>query len=335
MAENKLNFINNEIRFIHKPEGGVDTACASIISTGTDTSDSTLEIYANHVKIPGQTTIHETFQVINQSETDIFTDGTASMVAGGLYAVNASIDDLTSTTGVITNLTGTTAAIDNVSATTGAITNLTGTTATITNVSATNGEVATLTSTTGVITNLTGTTATITNVSATNGEVATLTSTTAAIDNVSATTGTITNLTGSTATITNIDATNATITSFTGTHATITNIAGSDAVITNITTSGTFSTSDRKLKKNILNISNPLNKINNVNGVSFTWKSNNENTYGCIAQEIQAVLPYAIKDTGTKLVVNYNCIIGLLIESVKELDIKCNNLKNEINELKK
>ena len=377
----KLSFVENIIKFRDPDNQDI----ASITSSGNSIASGVLEIHASQLNIPGNTTIHETFQIINSSSTDIFTDGTASMVSGDLYATEisavtgvvttltgttASITNVTSTTGVITNLTGETATITNVSATTGevttltsttgVITNLTGETATITNVSATTGEVTTLTSTTGVITNLTGETATITNISATTGEVTTLTSTTgvitnltgetATITNVSATTGevttltsttgVITNLTGETATITNVSATTGEVTTLTSTTGVITTLTGTNATITNIDcdniSSGEYKTkSDRRLKKNILNISNPLGKINSVNGVAYTWKHNNENTYGVIAQEIREILPYAVKDTGTHLVVNYNCIIGLLIESVKELNIKCNNLKNEINELKK
>ena len=95
--------------------------------------------------------------------------------------------------------------------------------------------------------------------------------------------------------------------------------------------------SDRKLKDNIEVIESPLEKIQKLNGVTFNWKKDGEASAGVIAQDVQKVLPSAVKEVpqlngededSTRLNVDYNQIIGLLVESVKEL-------KKEIEELKK
>ena len=95
--------------------------------------------------------------------------------------------------------------------------------------------------------------------------------------------------------------------------------------------------SDRKLKDNIEVIESPLEKIQKLNGVTFNWKRDGEASAGVIAQDVQKVLPSAVKEVpelngegedATRLNVDYNQIIGLLVESVKEL-------KKEIEELKK
>ncbi len=95
--------------------------------------------------------------------------------------------------------------------------------------------------------------------------------------------------------------------------------------------------SDRKLKDNIELIGSPLEKIQKLNGVTFNWKRDGEASAGVIAQDVQKVLPSAVKEVkqlsnegedSTRLNVDYNQIIGLLVESVKEL-------KKEIEELKK
>jgi len=95
--------------------------------------------------------------------------------------------------------------------------------------------------------------------------------------------------------------------------------------------------SDRKLKDNIEVIESPLEKIQKLNGVTFNWKKDGEASAGVIAQDVQKVLPSAVKEVpelngegedATRLNVDYNQIIGLLVESVKEL-------KKEIEELKK
>ncbi len=98
--------------------------------------------------------------------------------------------------------------------------------------------------------------------------------------------------------------------------------------------------SDRRLKKKIKNIPNALEKVSQINGVTFEWKKTNEKMkkevhshegqdVGVIAQEIEEVLPeiVATRDNGYKAVY-YEKLVPLLIEAVKEL-------KAEVDELKK
>ena len=102
-----------------------------------------------------------------------------------------------------------------------------------------------------------------------------------------------------------------------------------------------FYSSDKSLKENIKNIENPLEKVSQINGVTFDWtedyiKENGgedkyfvrKNDVGVIAQEIEKVLPQVVatRENGIKAV-KYDRIVALLIESVKEL-------KKEIEELK-
>jgi len=102
-----------------------------------------------------------------------------------------------------------------------------------------------------------------------------------------------------------------------------------------------YYTSDRSLKTNVINISNALEKVNQINGVEFDWTDeyiakhggvdgyfNRKHDVGVIAQEIEAVLPevVATKDDGTKAV-RYEKIVALLIEAVKELSAEVEELK--------
>ena len=102
-----------------------------------------------------------------------------------------------------------------------------------------------------------------------------------------------------------------------------------------------FYSSDASLKENVKNIENPLDKINQINGVTFDWtedyiKQNGgeddyfvrKNDVGVIAQEVEKVLPQVVatRSDGIKAV-KYDRIVALLIESIKEL-------KKEIEELK-
>lgn len=88
------------------------------------------------------------------------------------------------------------------------------------------------------------------------------------------------------------------------------------------------STSDEKLKDKINTIENPLDKVDQLRGVTFTWKSNGKNAIGLIAQEVEKILPEVVSETDGIKNVSYDQIVGLLVEAVKEL-------KQEVEELKK
>ena len=90
--------------------------------------------------------------------------------------------------------------------------------------------------------------------------------------------------------------------------------------------------SDVALKSDIEVIPNALDKIDSIQG--YTFKKLGKKSAGIIAQELEKVLPEAVKekrlalyDNKTYKTVEYDAIHGLLIQAIKEL-------KNEIRELK-
>lgn len=87
------------------------------------------------------------------------------------------------------------------------------------------------------------------------------------------------------------------------------------------------SLSDKTLKENIRPIDNSLEKLTSINGVSFDWKHTQEPSMGVIAQEVERIFPELVNTAEYKSV-NYNGLIGVLIEAVKEL-------KQEVDELKR
>ena len=92
------------------------------------------------------------------------------------------------------------------------------------------------------------------------------------------------------------------------------------------------STSDARLKTNVQVIDDPLAKVLQINGVSFNWIENNKPSMGVIADNIQEVLPELVSDTDPKTV-NYNGLIGLLIEVVKEQQTQINSLNERLSQL--
>jgi hypothetical protein len=103
-----------------------------------------------------------------------------------------------------------------------------------------------------------------------------------------------------------------------------------DVLVTGITTSTDFnSSSDINLKDNIQRIENPIDKVLQLDGVTFNWKETNRPSVGVVAQQVEKVLPQLVSGDQTKTV-NYNGLIALLIECVKEQQIEINNLKEKL-----
>jgi hypothetical protein len=105
--------------------------------------------------------------------------------------------------------------------------------------------------------------------------------------------------------------------------------------VTNLTASQTVqaadfnSTSDENLKTNILTVENGLETIKSLRGVTFDWKINQKPSIGVIAQELERVLPELVTD-GDPKTVNYNGLIAVLIEAVKELSAEVEELKSKL-----
>lgn len=76
-------------------------------------------------------------------------------------------------------------------------------------------------------------------------------------------------------------------------------------------------------------MTNSLEKLSKINGVSFIEKETpgSTRTLGLISQDVQNVYPELVKELsdGT-LALNYQGIIGPLVEAIKELDVKIDNL---------
>ena len=106
-------------------------------------------------------------------------------------------------------------------------------------------------------------------------------------------------------------------------------------LVTGIITATDFnSASDIRLKENIQKIDNPIDKIIKIDGVRFDWKVDNKPSMGVIAQNIEEVLPELVNGDDSKTV-NYNGIIGLLIECVKTQQEQINDLNKRLDELSK
>jgi hypothetical protein len=91
--------------------------------------------------------------------------------------------------------------------------------------------------------------------------------------------------------------------------------------------------SDIKLKENIKDLEKPLEKVNQLRGVSYNRIDlENKFQYGLIAQEVEKVIPELVtEEDGTKMLY-YTSIIPFLVESIKELSAKVTELENKLGE---
>ena len=129
----------------------------------------------------------------------------------------------------------------------------------------------------------------------------------------------------------------------------------------------TTTASDERLKTNIETIENPVEKINRLRGATYQWKiwgnpDPRDSNMGLIAQEVERVLPFLVKENIRKTVeilpdlsnledsaevetdffketgmiektyksINYDSLIGLLIEGVKQLHREVRLLRKKV-----
>lgn len=87
--------------------------------------------------------------------------------------------------------------------------------------------------------------------------------------------------------------------------------------------------SDVRLKCNFTPLLDPINKVKKLNGLKYDRKDIDLTQNGLIAQDVQKVLPESVKedDNGT-LSVAYNGVVALLVEAVKELTERVEELEN-------
>ena len=107
--------------------------------------------------------------------------------------------------------------------------------------------------------------------------------------------------------------------------------------------------SDERLKDNVTTIENPLDKIKALRGVEYDWNSGNrkgKHDLGLIAQEVEKVLPNIVheheqpflndddEDETLYKTVDYEKMVAVLIEGMKEQQNQIDSLKSELTEIK-
>jgi len=99
--------------------------------------------------------------------------------------------------------------------------------------------------------------------------------------------------------------------------------------------------SSQRFKKDVEVIDNPIKTIQNLRGVTFTWKKNDQKDYGFIAEEVGKQLPIIVEwdsknseNSPQATSMDYTRIIPILLEGIKSQQNQIDNLINEVKCLK-
>ena len=102
--------------------------------------------------------------------------------------------------------------------------------------------------------------------------------------------------------------------------------------------------SDARLKDNVVTIENALDKVKRLRGVEYDWNSGSrkgQHDIGVIAQEVEEVLPEIVReqempfiDENVYKTVDYEKMVGVLIEAMKEQQGQIEALRAEVDALK-
>ena len=87
--------------------------------------------------------------------------------------------------------------------------------------------------------------------------------------------------------------------------------------------------SDITLKENVNPITDALDKVSQLTGITFNRIGEERKSTGLSAQELRSVLPEAVHDNDGTLAVAYGNVVGLLVEAIKELKEEVAHLKGK------
>ena len=119
----------------------------------------------------------------------------------------------------------------------------------------------------------------------------------------------------------------------TGTYA----FNGNTTVSNDLTVSGdVVVSSDARLKANIVSLGSTLSRLLLIDGKSYTMIKDGKQKIGVLAQEIKKVFPELVSEDANKmLAVNYQGLVPVLINALKEQQVEINKLKKQEQRLEK
>ena len=120
-----------------------------------------------------------------------------------------------------------------------------------------------------------------------------------------------------------------------GYNLTLSSEGGTITASNNLTVSGDVTiSSDARLKSNIVSLGSTLSKLLLIDGKSYIMNKSGEEKIGILAQEVQEVFPELVsEDENEMLSVNYQGLVPVLINAVKEQEDKISRLEKLVEQL--
>ena len=100
---------------------------------------------------------------------------------------------------------------------------------------------------------------------------------------------------------------------------------------TTLTVAALTESSALKYKKNIEDLTDALNKVTKLRGISFVRKDQNRKELGFIAEEVLQVFPELVEynESGEVDSVFYQRLVAVLVEAIKELNERVSKLEGK------
>lgn len=93
--------------------------------------------------------------------------------------------------------------------------------------------------------------------------------------------------------------------------------------------------SDRRMKENLMPITNALQKVLLLRGFSYDWKGGHGHDVGLMAQDVEKVFPELVTKSEGSMGVDYAKIIAPVVEAIRELKAENDELRHKVDALQK
>lgn len=90
------------------------------------------------------------------------------------------------------------------------------------------------------------------------------------------------------------------------------------------------SLSDVRFKKDLVKIQNALSKVRQLTGYTFTMIESGKRGTGLLAQDAEKVSPESVSGTEDRMTLNYDSLLGLIVEAIKEIDDKLTSIEQRL-----
>ena len=88
--------------------------------------------------------------------------------------------------------------------------------------------------------------------------------------------------------------------------------------------------SDSRLKSDVEPLTDSLAKINQMQGVRYTFDPSGKKQIGLIAQDVEKIIPEVVSIQNDYYTMSYPNLVAVLIEAVKELSSKVEDLESRL-----